>query len=56
MRSYDMTVLNAWYEESGNIGATIGSITWSGITVESRFYPLVMDWVAAGNTITPFVA
>lgn len=47
-------VKSAQYEENGNLYAVINGVAWSGITTEHRFYEAIQEWVAAGNTITPY--
>lgn len=49
-----MTITHANYSPDGSVTAgPIEGKTAFGITPESRFWPLVEEWVNAGNQITP---
>lgn len=51
-----MSDFSAQYAADGSITAgPIEGSTWSGITPDSRFWPIVMEWEAEGNTINPYV-
>lgn len=51
------TITHARYDLDGTVTAgPIEGCTWSGLTPASRFWPVVQEWIDAGNEPDPYVA
>lgn len=51
-------IVSAKWQNAANTEASIvldSGVEWDGVTVASRFWQKLQDWIRQGNTPTPFV-